>query len=62
MPQAPEGLEPVAAFYGIYPIRGGWRVWCLRKHEDAEPHQPVDYATKTIARIVAESLQHVCTM
>ena len=58
----PDGLELVAEFYGIYPKRDGWRIWCLRKNEDAEPHQPVDYATKCIARIVAESLQFFCKM
>lgn len=60
--QAPAGMEPAAESFGIYPKGGGWRVWCLRTNSDAEPHQPVDYATKTIARIVAESLQHACTM
>lgn len=62
MPQTPDGFEAAAPSFGIYPKGGGWRVWCLRSNMDAEPHQPVDYATKTIARIVAESLQHACTM
>jgi hypothetical protein len=58
----PDGIEPVTEGFSIYPKDGGWRVWCLRTDADAEPHQPVNYATPHIARIVAESLQFACNM
>lgn len=58
----PEGIEPVTEGYSIYPKGDGWRVWCLQTNRDAEPHQPVNYDTPKIARIVAESLQSICSM